>query len=59
MTVWEVGVGDCESSYTICVCATKELALREMFRKRDELLAEGREFDIDSNERRRERTRVF
>ena len=38
MKVWQVGVSDCESSHTICVCATKEIALREMFKKRDQLL---------------------
>src|SRR6185503_5130850 len=40
MKVWEVGVSDCESSHTICICATKEIALREMFKKRDELIVE-------------------
>jgi len=43
MTVWEVGVSDCESCCTICICATKEIALREMFKKRDSLIAEWEE----------------
>jgi len=38
MKVWMVSVSDCESSHTICICATKEIALREMFKKRDALI---------------------
>lgn len=54
MKVWEVGVSDCESSHTICVCATKEIALREMFKKRDELVAEWKEHDEYSEKSRKE-----
>lgn len=47
MKVWQVGVSDCESCYTISICTTKELALREMFKKRDQLISEWKEFKID------------
>jgi len=50
MKVWQVGVSDCESCYTICICATKEIALREMFKKRDELIAEWKKGEKYSRE---------
>lgn len=40
MKVWMVGVSDCESSSTACLCLTKEIALREMFKLRDNLIEE-------------------
>jgi hypothetical protein len=49
MRIWQVGVSDCESSHTICVCATKEIALREMFKKRDELLADWKKMEEYKN----------
>lgn len=48
MKVWEVGSSDCESSSTICICLTKEIALREMFKKRDSLVKEWKEMDEHS-----------
>jgi hypothetical protein len=55
MKVWEVGVSDCKSSHTICICATKEIALREMFAKRDALIAWWKEEVIRNEKRNRER----
>ena len=43
--VYLVGVSDCESNSTVCICATKEIAERELFKKRDELIAEWKEMD--------------
>jgi hypothetical protein len=40
MKVYIVGISDCESSSTIAICATKEIAERELFKARDELIAE-------------------
>ena len=52
MKVWEVGISDCESSSTLCICLTKEIALREMFKKRDSLVAEWEEADKRNEEER-------
>lgn len=38
MKVWAVVLYDSESSSTRCICATKELAEREMFKLRDYLV---------------------
>lgn len=38
VNVWEVGVSDCESSSTLNICSSKEIALREMFEYRDVLV---------------------
>ena len=43
MRVWQVIVSDCESSSTVCICSTKEIALREMFAYRDKLIKEWTE----------------
>lgn len=42
MTVWIVGVLDCEYNDIKSICATKEIAERELFKARDELVAEWR-----------------
>jgi len=52
--VWQVGVSDCESSSIICVCSTKEIALREMFKKRDSLVADWKEVEAQVEKERRE-----
>lgn len=41
--VWLVGISDCESNSTICLCSTKELALTKMFAERDKLVKEYQE----------------
>jgi len=46
MNVWIVGVSDCESNSIVCVCSTKELALKKMFETRDELIAEWKEMKV-------------
>ena len=50
MKVWIVGVSDCEGNSVRCICATKEIAERELFKARDELIAEWKEADIYSQE---------
>lgn len=40
MKIWLVGISDCESNSTICLCSTKEIAERELFKERDKLVAE-------------------
>jgi len=45
MKVWIVGISDCESNSVVCICATKEIAKRELFKKRDRLVKEWREMD--------------
>ena len=45
MTVWIVGVADCESNSISAVCATKEIAERELFKERDKLVARYKEMD--------------
>ena len=47
MKVWIVGVGDCEGNSIRCVCATKGIAERELFKARDELVAEWETIDIE------------
>ena len=42
MRVWLVTVHDCEGGSTVCICSTKKLAERELFKKRDELVEEWR-----------------
>jgi len=39
MTIWLVGVSDCESNSIVCACLNKEIAVREMFNVRDRLIA--------------------
>ena len=43
--VYVVAVTNCESNETVCICKTKELAVRELFKKRDDMLAEWKEQD--------------
>ncbi len=50
MKVWKVGVSDCESCSTFAICSTKEIALREMFKKRDLLISEWKEMQIHNKE---------
>ena len=45
MKVWIVGVSDCEGDSVKAVCSTKEIAERELFKARDELVAEYKEMD--------------
>ena len=45
MTVWIVGVADCESNSISAVCATKEIAERELFKERDKLVAGWKKMD--------------
>lgn len=45
MKVWVVGVSECEGNYTICICATKQIAERELFKERDRLIKEWKELD--------------
>ena len=45
MKVWLVGCGDCESNYVVCLCNTKELAVKKLFEKRDELVKEWKRMD--------------
>lgn len=40
MTIWVVGVSDCESNRIEAICSTKEIAERELFKARDELIKE-------------------
>ena len=55
MKVWIVGVRDCESNYTVCICSTKELAIKKMFAERDRLLKDWHEM----KEWEKESTRKF
>lgn len=54
MKVWQVGVSDCEGTSLICTCATKEIALREMFKKRDQLIVEYRKMKVYSEKSTKE-----
>lgn len=45
MKVWIVSVGNCEDSGGALLCATKEIAVRELFKARDRLIAEWQESD--------------
>jgi hypothetical protein len=47
MNVWIVGVSDCESNEIKCVCLTKEIAERELFKVRDALIVEWKKADVD------------
>jgi hypothetical protein len=38
MKIWLVTLNDCESSSTVAVCATKEIAERELFKERDKFI---------------------
>jgi len=54
MKVWEIGVSDAESCTTILICATKEIAVRELFKKRDELISEWKEMKVQEEKDREE-----
>ena len=45
MTIWVVGISDCESNSIVAICTTKEIAEREMFKTRDKLVANWKEMD--------------
>ena len=45
MKVWIVSVGNCEDSGGALLCATKEIAERELFKARDALAAEWKKSD--------------
>jgi len=45
-TVWIVGVSDCEGNEIKAVCSTKEIAEKEIFKVRDELITEWKEFCV-------------
>lgn len=44
MKVWVVGVSDCEGNNIRCICTTKQIAERELFKARDELIKEWSEW---------------
>ncbi len=46
MKIWIVGVCDCEGNSIKCVCATKEIAERELFKARDELVFEFKKMGV-------------
>ena len=48
MKVWIVGIRDAEANSIIAVCATKEIAEKELFKARDKLIKEWQEMDIFS-----------
>lgn len=50
MTVWVVGYGDCENTITSCICATKEIAIREIFKVRDRLVEDWKGMEKYSQE---------
>jgi hypothetical protein len=43
--VWLVGVSNCEGNETVCICSNKKIAVRELFKKRNEMIAEWKEQD--------------
>jgi len=45
MKIWIVGVSDCEGNSVRCICSTKDIAERELFRARDELIAGWKRMD--------------
>lgn len=50
MQVWIVGVSDCEANSIKVICSTKKIAERELFKIRDNLIAEWVESDKQLNE---------
>ena len=50
MKIYLVGIADCESNVIRCICTTKEIAERELFRTRDKLIKEWKELDKDTQE---------
>jgi phage regulator Rha-like protein len=51
MRVWIVGVSDCEGNSIKCICSTKEIAERELFKARDELIVEWKEMEKFTKDR--------
>ena len=52
MKVWILGVLDCETNNVESICLTKEIAERELFKVRDELIEEWKKeeaFNIESS----------
>lgn len=47
--IWVVGVSNPETNRIVAICATKEIAERELFKARDELIEEWRDMDIFCN----------
>lgn len=45
MKIWVMSVGDCENSGVALLCATKEIAERELFKARDKLIEEWEKGD--------------
>jgi len=45
MKVWIVSVGNCEDSGGALICASKEIAERELFKARDNLVIEWKKSD--------------
>lgn len=43
MKIWVVGVADCEGNSITAICSTKEIAERELFKTRDDLVKEWKE----------------
>src|SRR4030043_355589 len=50
MKVYLVGISDCESTEIVCICATRQIAEREILKARDKLIEEYKEQKI-SNEK--------
>ena len=49
--VFQVIVSDCEATYTVCICRTKKIAERELFKVRDKFLKEWRRMNKFLNDR--------
>ena len=43
--VWVVAVSNCESMNVVCICSSKKTAVKELFKKRDEMIKEWEEQD--------------
>jgi len=54
MEVWIVGVAECEGNYIVAICATKEIAEREILKVRDDLIKEWKEMDEHLKKQNRE-----
>jgi hypothetical protein len=54
MTVYQVGISDVESTSIVCICSTLEIAERELFKARDELVSHWKkmaEFELKSTKK--------
>ncbi len=45
MKIWIMAIGNCEDSGSPLLCATKEIAERELFKARDKLITEWKKAD--------------